>query len=81
MMDESRIERHGGFSLVKSILSDALPAAALHPDFQIATPTSTAVRQKRKRMVRRNEAFERMVESVAKETSGKAFLPAPRVRT
>lgn len=33
MMDESKIEPYGGFSLVKIILSDALSAAAFHPDF------------------------------------------------
>lgn len=33
MLDESKIERYGGFSLVKIILSDALSAAAFHPDF------------------------------------------------
>lgn len=39
MMDESKIDRYGGFSIVKIILSDALPAAAFHPDFPDYDPS------------------------------------------
>ncbi len=38
MLDESKIEPYGGFSIVRIILSDALPASAFHPDFPDYTP-------------------------------------------
>lgn len=33
-MDGANVEMSGGFSMVKIVLSDALPAEAFHPDFE-----------------------------------------------